>query len=154
MSVSKIGSRSTSARIADQTASVMKCPSWSCGWYRACTSLQPLSLPSVMTIARLIICKRLFRRSFNSLLAQKAAAEKMSLLRSQQTEICQLSVNGENYFYDPKLILKHIIWIHFMMHSFIPSDTCVECSDGREPRTRAQGSVVLCCSYAANVFGI
>lgn len=31
-----------------------------------------------------------------------------------------------NNFYDPKLILKHIIWIHFTMHSFIPPDTCVE----------------------------
>lgn len=43
-----------------------------------------------------------------------------SLLRSRSSQTF-VSTLGEwrNNFYDLKLILKHIIWIHFMMHSFI-----------------------------------
>jgi hypothetical protein len=64
-----------------------------------------------------------------------------------------LCVEWRNDFYDPKLILKHIIWIHFTMHSFMPPDTCVE---GERERARARRFVLLflCLSYAANVYGI
>lgn len=65
------------------------------------------------------------------------------LLRKKPNSAPDFCVNSlrpgsRNNFYDLKLILKHIIWIHFMMHSFITtSDTCVE-------RERAVASDVLC----------
>lgn len=57
-----------------------------------------------------------------------------SLLQSQQT-LCQTLCEWRNYFYEPKLILKHIIWIHFY-DAFIHSLSTFMCVvSGRDKRS-------------------
>lgn len=142
MLISTIGSRSISERTAGRMASVTKYPSENCDLYHAYTSFLLLARIVMMTTI-LINCKNWFlclsTRFLSFLLCQ-------SLYCEQPTDRRFVSTLGEwrNNFYDPKLILKHIIWIHFMMHSFMPPDTCVANASARRS-TLPFSMFVLCC---------
>lgn len=164
MLVSMIGSRSTSKRTADRMESETRCPSWNCDWYHATRTswiFLSFSLTLMTMTAVLINCKNWFCQTtifpsfvaFLSLVREKEWKPKQQkMFIAKPTASQTLSTLGDwwNNFYDLKLILKHIIWIHFMVHSFITSDMC---------GTRARGRLLrclcsLCLSYAENVYGI
>jgi hypothetical protein len=90
---------------------------------------------------RLNVCQRALPFSP----ASREIQDFIAIANRQTATFCQLSLSLDEWrsnFYDPKLILKHIIWIHFTMHSFIADDTCVE----RE-RERALGLGALFCFF-------
>ena len=62
-----------------------------------------------------------------------------------------------NNFYDPKLILKHIIWIHFYdVHSVNSTRERTQMCVAKAPYMARQKLffLSLCLSYATNVYGI